>query len=198
MRSYVMTLLFLVAAVPLAGTVGVAAEQTATPPGEVSARATKAELARRFYEEFHAGNVAVADEIIAPDAVFHMAGGDVDLDESKQTVAAIQAAFTDVEWPVEDTVVEGDKVAVRWTFRGTHVGEFGGIPPSGNRVEVSGISILRIENGRIVEGWIEFDSLSLLQQLGASPGATPAPAASSRSEMWPPTRLIHSATRGSS
>lgn len=174
MRAYVMTLLFIVSVVALAGRVGVAAEETATPAGEASERAANAELARRFYEEFHVDNVAIADEIIAPEAVFHMAGGDDDFAESKQEAAEIQAAFTDVEWPVEDSVVDGDNVAVRWTFRGTHDGTFRGIPASGNRVEVSGISILKIEDGRIVEGWIEFDSFSFLQQLGALPGpATP-------------------------
>ena len=174
MRTYVMTLLFIVGVVALAGRVGVAAEEAATPAGEASERTANAELARRFYEEFHARNVAVADEIIAAEAVFHMAGGDEGFEEAKQTAAEIQAAFADVEWPVEDSVVDGDSVAARWTFRGTHEGEFRGIPASGNRVEVSGISILKIEDGRIVEGWIEFDSFSFLQQLGALPGpATP-------------------------
>ena len=174
MRAYVMTLLFIVSVVALAGRVNVAAEETATPAGEASERAANAELARRFYEELHTGDVAVADEIIAADAVFHMTGGSIGREESKQEAAAIKAAFPDVAWPIEDTIVDGDKVAVRWTFSGTHEGEFGGIPASGNRVVVTGISILEIEDGRIVEGWIEFDSFSLLQQLGALPGpATP-------------------------
>lgn len=174
MRASVLMLLFILAIAQLTGWAGVAAQEATPPSGVASKRAANAEVARRFYEEFHAGNVAIAQEIIAPEAVFHMAGGDDDLEASKQTVTEIQAAFTGLEWPVEDTVVDGDTVAVRWTFRGTHEGEFGGIPPSGNRVEVSGITILRIGDGRIVEGWIEFDSLSFLQQLGALPGpATP-------------------------
>ena len=80
MRANVMTLLFIVGVVALAGSVGVAAEQAATPAGEASERAANAELARRFYEELHTGNEAVADEIIAPEAVFHMADGDVGLE----------------------------------------------------------------------------------------------------------------------
>jgi len=173
MRAFGAVLACLIGLTALAVSAASAAQPGATPPGEEAASAANAELARRFYEELHTGDVTVADEIIADDAAFHMGSATMGLEETKQEAAAIKAAFPDVAWPVEDTLVDGDKVAVRWTFSGTHEGEYAGIPPSGNLVRVSGISILRIEDGEIVEGWIEFDTLALLHQLEPAPAATP-------------------------
>ena len=67
-------------------------------------------------------------------------------------------------------VTEGDKVAVRWTWRGTHTGEFWGIPPTGNEVAITGISILHVVGGKIVEEWGEVDNMGLMAQLGVEMG----------------------------
>jgi steroid delta-isomerase-like uncharacterized protein len=78
-----------------------------------------------------------------------------------------QTAFPDLHPTVEDVIAEGDKVVTRWTIRGTHQGEieeFG--PPTGRQAEIQGITIHRIQGGRIVEEWNSYDNLSLLQQLG--------------------------------
>jgi predicted ester cyclase len=78
-----------------------------------------------------------------------------------------KTAFPDLNVTVEDVIAEGDKVVTRVTLRGTHQGEieeFG--PPTGRQIEVKGISISRIEGGKIVEDWDSYDNLSLLQQLG--------------------------------
>ena len=70
---------------------------------------------------------------------------------------------------VDDLVAEGDKVVVRWTFRGTHPGEFQGVPPTGKQVTIIGISIFRIVGNKVVEDWTIIDLLGLLQQLGVIP-----------------------------
>jgi predicted ester cyclase len=79
--------------------------------------------------------------------------------------------FPDLEKTVDDLVGEGDKVVARWTTWGTHTGSFQGIPPTGRRVSLTGITIFRLEEGRIVEEWSESDTLGLLQQIGAIPSA---------------------------
>jgi steroid delta-isomerase-like uncharacterized protein len=84
------------------------------------------------------------------------------------------AAFPDLERTIEDMVAEGDKVVARWTAKGTHTGDFQGIPPSGRVATSSGITIFRIADGRIVEEWSESDMLGLLQQVGAIPTGAPA------------------------
>lgn len=72
-------------------------------------------------------------------------------------------------WQIEDMLVDGDKVAVRTTFRGTHTGDFFGIPPTGKSVTVSGTHILRIADGKIAEHWGNNDDLGLMRQLGVIP-----------------------------
>jgi steroid delta-isomerase-like uncharacterized protein len=84
------------------------------------------------------------------------------------------AAFPDLERTIEDLVAEGDKVVARWTAKGTHTGDFQGIPPTGRVATSSGITIFRIVDGRIVEEWSESDMLGLLQQVGAIPSGAPA------------------------
>ncbi len=80
-----------------------------------------------------------------------------------------RSAFPDLQATVEDQVAEGDKVASRFTFRGTHRGELAGIPPTGNQVEVTGIVISRIEGGKGAEDWSNYDALGMMQQLGVVP-----------------------------
>ncbi len=80
-----------------------------------------------------------------------------------------RSAFPDTQITIEDQLAEGDMVATRWTARGTHQGELMGVPPSGNRVEVAGITISRIEGGKIEEDWDNYDALGMMQQIGAIP-----------------------------
>lgn len=134
------------------------------------------DLARRFMEEaYNKGNVDFIDEVVASDYVAHdpnspegTGGG---ADGAKQFVETYRSAFPDLRMTIEDLIAEGDKVVVRWTARGTHQGELMGIPPSGNRVEVTGISVDRIEGGKFVEGWSSYDALGMMQQIGAVPMA---------------------------
>ena len=87
-----------------------------------------------------------------------------------------RSAFPDTQMTVEDSIAEGDNVVTRCTARGTHQGELLGISPSGNRVEVTGISIDRIEGGKFVESWSNYDTLGMMQQIGAVPSAEQAQA----------------------
>lgn len=117
------------------------------------------------------GDLAVADEVIAADVTNHnlVPGQPPGRDGMRQDVENFRGAFPDLEIATEQIVAEGDAAVVRWTARGTHRGELMGIPPTGARVTITGIDILRIANGQIVERWGEFDGLGLMQQLGAIP-----------------------------
>jgi len=88
------------------------------------------------------------------------------IEEYKQAYLAIKKAFPDITVKIEDTVVEGDKIAARYTARGTHLGEFMGIQPTGKTFEMSEITIKRTKGGRLAESWAIPDFISLLQQLG--------------------------------
>ena len=129
-------------------------------------------LIRRFYEEFvNPGNLAVADEIIAPDCPLHFGGAFMGRgpEAFKQTRAVLYAGFPDLCWTIEEMVAEGEKVAERLTARGTHEGEFMGVAPTGKRVEFEGIAIFRVSEGKIVESRGMPDMLGLMQQIGAVP-----------------------------
>jgi steroid delta-isomerase-like uncharacterized protein len=125
-------------------------------------------IIRRLWEEgVNQQNWAVFDEILCEDYVGHDAGRAQGREELKAELAGYAAAFSDLRYTIEDMVAEGDRVVSRWTARGTHTGSLLNIPPTGKLVTVTGISIDRLVNGRVVEGWTEFDSLGMLQQLGA-------------------------------
>ena len=130
------------------------------------------DLARRWLEEvWGKGNVATVDELAGADFVWHWAppGLSADREGYKQFVRMECDAFADVSCATEDVVAEGDKVAGRWTWRGTHKGEFMGVAPTGKQVTLTGICINRVVDGKIVEEWGEMDMLGLMQQLGAVP-----------------------------
>jgi steroid delta-isomerase-like uncharacterized protein len=93
----------------------------------------------------------------------------LDADGHRQYSEVMLKAFPDLDRRIDDLVAEGDRVVARWSARGTHTGDFNGLPPTGKVIESSGITIFRIESGRIVEEWSESDMLGLLQQVGAIP-----------------------------
>jgi len=127
-----------------------------SPDGSVQAR-NKAVAMRVFDEIFNQGKFQVADEIYAPDFQNHGLHQSVDLKADQEAVHAEKKAFPDLRMSVQEMVAEGDKVAVLWTFQGTHTGSgYEGLPPTGTRVEVRGITIWRIVDGRIVEEWSSF------------------------------------------
>jgi steroid delta-isomerase-like uncharacterized protein len=143
-----------------------------TEETSVSAEENKA-IARRWFEDlFNAGNLEVADEIIAAEHVNHdptLPDIPTGPEGQKQVVNLYRGAFTNAHISVEDQLAEGDGVVTRWTGSGTHQGEFMGVPPSGNQVTVTGITINRISGGKIAESWTNYDALGMLQQIGAIP-----------------------------
>jgi steroid delta-isomerase-like uncharacterized protein len=130
-------------------------------------------LARRWAEDLmNQRNVDVAEEIYASDFVGHdptMPEEVRGVEGRKEFYSMYLIAFPDAQITIEDQLAEGDTVATRWTGRGTHQGELMGVPPSGKRVEVAGVTISRIEGGKIVEDWDSYDNLTTLQQLGLAP-----------------------------
>jgi steroid delta-isomerase-like uncharacterized protein len=141
-------------------------------------------IVRRFMEELlSTDNLSVADEILAPDFRFYFAGSPnpMDLERYKEFLVARRAAFPDRRFVVEDMIAEGDKVSARFTMRGTHKGEFRGIAPSGTEVTMTGIDMIRLRDGKMVEDRVEVDQLGMMQQLGVI--TTPG-----ESEEAPPSR----------
>jgi steroid delta-isomerase-like uncharacterized protein len=132
----------------------------------------KAIVRRQEEEIFTQGNLDAADEIYARNYVGHDPTNPEDirgLEAAKQAAADYREAFPDLQVTIEDLVAEGDKVAIRVRFRGTHQGGLEGIAPTGRQVDSTGIVISRIEGGKIAEDWANFDDLGMMQQLGAIP-----------------------------
>ena len=130
-------------------------------------------VSRRVAEEiFNGGNLDLADELYASDYVLHDPSLPEDLtgpEGIKRYAAMTLGAFPDIRVAVEDQVAEGDKVVSRWTATGTHTGDLMGIPPTGRRVEISGVTINRFSGGKIAEDWYQSDDLGMMQQLGVVP-----------------------------
>lgn len=128
-------------------------------------------LVRRATEEiWNQKKLALVDEIAAEDSVTHLSTMTIQGPEQyKQLAAMYFSAFPDLHLTIEDLIAEGDRVVTRWTARGTHQGEFMGIPPTGKQATTTGMTVSRIVGGKFVESWQEGDNLGLLQQLGAIP-----------------------------
>jgi len=120
------------------------------------------------------------DAFFAPDVVHHNLPPHIPpgREALRGAFAGFLAAFPDLQTTAEDAIAEGDKAVVRWSGRGTHLGDFNGIPPTGRAVHFAGIVIARISNGHIVEEWEQLDMLGVLQQLGVAPMPAAAPPAS--------------------
>ena len=131
-------------------------------------------VARHSFEEvMNNVNLAVIDEVFSPNYVLHAPSGPVHgLEGFKQFVLGYRSAFPDARYAIEEMIADQDKVVTRWSGTGTHLGELMGIPPTGKRATVTGISIGRYEGGKFVEEWLNFDALGMLQQLGviSTPG----------------------------
>jgi predicted ester cyclase len=131
-------------------------------------------IVRRMIDEIlnGQGNLDVADELFAPEYVGHNPASPQDTrgpEGVKGFASMFRSAFPDVHFSVEDQVAEGDKVVTRWRGSGTHRGDLFGIAPTGNRASFVGITINRIEGGKVAEEWQIFDALGMMQQLGAIP-----------------------------
>jgi steroid delta-isomerase-like uncharacterized protein len=130
-------------------------------------------LVRRVFEEgWNTGNLDLFDETTAQEYVLH----DPSVPEDVRGVEGVKRfafmylqAFPDLRFIIEDQLAEEDKVVTRWTSSAIHQGELMGIPPTGNQTSVSGITISRVSEGKLVEDWNNWDTLGLMRQLGVIP-----------------------------
>lgn len=142
-----------------------------TPGTSIAQHEVNTEAYRRLIQVgFSQGDVAVVDDLFAPDFVEHQAGvRPANAEGVKGLIAYLHRALPDLSITIEDIAVVGDKVWGRLRARGTHRGSFLGVPPTGNTVEVEIIDICRFDGGKIAEHWGYSDRLSTLEQLGAAP-----------------------------
>jgi steroid delta-isomerase-like uncharacterized protein len=128
-----------------------------------------AEYERKWVEGLNRGDTSSADLAFAPDCVIHITGApasDIDLDIFKQMVAGLLIAFPDLHFTIEDQIISGEKVAMRWFATGTHTGPLGAAPPTGKPVRIGGLIFDRVVDGRVAERWEQWDQPAMLQQLG--------------------------------
>ena len=131
-----------------------------------------AELARRFFEDFCTGRQReLADTLMSADFVYH--DPQIPGVRGPEAMAAALAQFQEGvngHWGIDEIIPgESDRVTVRWTGTGRHTAPVMGIPPTGNAVRVSAISVLRVADGKIAEHWCVWDTLGFLQQVGVAP-----------------------------
>ena len=138
---------------------------------------TNKAIVRRVAEEPWRGNFDVIDEHMADDYVgYDPSRPDATRgrEAAKEFIRTYQAAFRDARITVDQSLADGDYVITRWTGRGVHEGELFGIAPTGKEATVTGITISRIENGKIAEEWTQWDTLGMLVQIGAVPAPAQA------------------------
>jgi steroid delta-isomerase-like uncharacterized protein len=128
-------------------------------------------IVRRFYKAFETKDQAAFNEVLAPDLVAysHSAPSPQNREAHVQGISMFSMAFSEIHYTVEDQVAEGDKVATRVTLRAIHSGDFQGLPPTGKQIAVSGITLERIKDDKIVERRVSFDQMGMMQQLGLVP-----------------------------
>ena len=130
-------------------------------------RESQSLIQRYFQDILSKGNIAAANELLAPDVTYHGMEIIQGIEDFMQYVVELHTAFPNLSFIVEDEVNNGKKAAGRYTMRGRHRGEFLGMPATNNHVEVRGIDMIHITDGRIQEIWVSLDSLGFMQQLGA-------------------------------
>ncbi len=141
-------------------------------------------IVRRLFEElWNKGNLSVADQLFSPNYAHHDPstpdfGRGPESERKRATL--YRTAFPDLQLTIEDIIAEGQTVMARWSCRGTHKGDLSGIAPTGKQVTISGVTIARFTNGKMVEGWVNWDALGLMQRLGVVPELTRTKAAAAK------------------
>jgi len=129
-------------------------------------------IAHRLYNEvWNERNLGLVDELMSPSHALHHAnesGSQIGPQAYKATVTRFVNGFPDLEFTVNDIIVEGNKLAVAWTMAGTHRGEFYGVPPTNRKMSAEGITIHLIEKGKILESYSSWDTWGLMRQIGAA------------------------------
>jgi steroid delta-isomerase-like uncharacterized protein len=129
-------------------------------------------IMERFVEFINSASEDLANELVAPDCIFHVPGRAEPMRGPAgylAVIAMMREGFPDVQWTLEEMVSEGDKVAARFTMRGTHDGTFFGVPPTGTQVTVQALNLYEFSDGKIVREIGHPDMLGMLQQIGAFP-----------------------------
>src|SRR5581483_9831328 len=159
------------------------------------------EIIRRWNEEgWSGGKYDLAYEIISPEMKVHGAGGQavgMGPDGLIDLIRTWRTAFPDGRMEIDDLIVDGDTVAIRNTWHGTHEAEFYGIPATGKRVAVTSVGIDRVRDGKVTEGWGELDMVGMMQQMGALPLVGPGAVATGARPVWGPTRSQDAGAGGS-
>lgn len=130
------------------------------------------QIVRRVLEEPWRGSMDVIDACVAPNYVGHDPSEPEPINGPegiRSQVEKYKAAFSDARITVDEQFAEGDRVATRWTGRGTHDGDLAGLAPTGKEATVTGLTLSRLEGDKIVEEWTTWDTLGMLVQLGAVP-----------------------------
>ena len=137
--------------------------------GSLTVEQLNMRIAQRVWDEvWNRGNFSVMDELFDPHFVRHDLNPNEGQgrEQNEQFIRRIRAAFPDLRFSVDDVIASRDKVAMRYHFEGTHLGDTLGFPPTGKQVVYTGMLIQRFANGKIVEQWTEANLLSLFEQLG--------------------------------
>jgi steroid delta-isomerase-like uncharacterized protein len=124
---------------------------------------------RIWVEGLNRGDVSVADQAFAPECVIHMNGSpdpNLSLGGFKEMIGGMLVAFPDFRMTVEDQIVAGEKVATRWTAEGTNSGALGPVPATGRHIQISGLILDRVVDGKVIERWEQWDQMGMMQQLG--------------------------------
>jgi steroid delta-isomerase-like uncharacterized protein len=132
----------------------------------------EAVVRRTFEELWNKGNLQLANELFSPNYAHHdPSTPDVGRgpESEKKRATLYRNAFPDLRLTVEDLIAGGETVVARWSCHGTHKGELDGILPTGRQFTITGVTITRFENGKMAEGWVNWDALGMMQQLGVVP-----------------------------
>jgi steroid delta-isomerase-like uncharacterized protein len=142
-------------------------------------------IVRRVFQElWNQGNLSVADQLFTPNYTHHDSSSP-DFghgpESERKRVTLYRTAFPDLRLTIEDLIAEGDTVMARWSCHGTHKGDLSGIAPTGKPFTISGVTVARLLNGKLAEGYVNWDALGLMQQLGVVPQLAKAQAVAATS-----------------
>jgi steroid delta-isomerase-like uncharacterized protein len=127
------------------------------------------EYERKWVEALNRGDVSMADEVFTPDCIIHITGSSEPFHGTagfKQMLEGMLAAFPDLNFTIEDQFIADDMVTTRWRATGTNTGSLGEVQPTGKKIEVEGLILDRVVNGKVAERWEQWDQTGMMQQLG--------------------------------
>ena len=129
-------------------------------------------IMQRFVQFINTADAKMATELVSPEAIFFVPGRPDPVRGPAgylEIINMMRSGFPDIQWTLEETIAEGDKIVARYTMRGTHKGNFMGVPPAGKKIAVQALNIYRFSNGQIIEEQGQPDLLGLFQQIGGLP-----------------------------